>query len=353
MMKKTKNQIIGLQSEKLFYQINNLLQQFNFFNFYFIYSKQMKQSMRQRYQVSIRTHELIDKKVYYHILITNTENGTDKLTKQRFSQLEQLHQKIQDWISLFKIKIPPLQFPKKKMFGSTNNSEESIKKRRQELTTYFDEVLSYPELHSLSQLEELLPKRLILIEKQEKLSEMDELKNQYKAKLDRCVVNKGMICANAQYYFQFEEHQLLDDCILYHILARDLGTGNQWKFTQRYRDLKQQHKLLQKQNFSTLPEFPEKQCVPAYDPNDDLKQRKKQLSEYLNKLFCYPDIQESEVMKYFIVKSQIDGNEVGCRSKGVSNTTLENSSIKTQSQREGEEDEYSQSSSKSQRRITC
>ena len=48
------------------------------------------------------------------------EGGEPNETKKRYSELESMHQKILDWINIFKIRIQNLNFPKKKLIFHTN-----------------------------------------------------------------------------------------------------------------------------------------------------------------------------------------------------------------------------------------
>lgn len=85
--------------------------------------------LANRFRVEINHHETIEKKVYYILKVTNLEAGTEKITKKRYSEIESMHQKITDWVGIFKIKIHIPSLPKKKLLFSTNQSEESILKR--------------------------------------------------------------------------------------------------------------------------------------------------------------------------------------------------------------------------------
>ncbi|CAD8164162.1 unnamed protein product [Paramecium pentaurelia] len=301
----------------------------------------MKQSV-QRYSVKILSHEIIDKKVYYIIYVYNMEGGEPKETRKRYSELESMHQKILDWINIFKIRIQNLNFPKKKLFFHTNQSEESIIKRRGELQQYFNQVFAYSELQCLDVIEDMLPKDIVC-QKQfgqkvdRKWQEIQQLKESYLAKHGDSIFSlpqKKIGNSNKQQYiFKFDDHIIIDDCILYTIEVNDTITQKRWKFNQRYQDLRDYHRQLKNLRFDfPLPHLPEKKSL---SPKEiiDLRERKSQLEFYLNKLFGFQIIVENDIMVFLIAKSQLDGNEIGCRSQGNNcQNTLDNSSIQSKSQ---------------------
>ncbi|CAD8089604.1 unnamed protein product [Paramecium sonneborni] len=301
----------------------------------------MKQSV-QRYSVKILSHEIIEKKVYYIINVYNIAGGEPKETRKRFSEIESMHQKILDWINIFKIRIQNLNFPKKKIFFHTNQSEESILKRRGELQSYFNQILTYSELLCLDVVEEMLPKE-ILSQKQfgqnvdRRWYEIQQLKEQYLAKHSDSIFSLpqkkiGNSNNKQQYIFKFQDHSIIDDCILYTIEVNDTITKKRWMFGQRYQDIRDYHKQLKNLHFDfPLPDLPEKRSVSLKEVVD-LWERKSQLEYYLNRLFSYQIIVENDVMVFFIAKSQLDGNEIGCRSQGNQKNILDYSSIQSKSQ---------------------
>ncbi|CAD8090142.1 unnamed protein product [Paramecium sonneborni] len=320
----------------------------------------MKQSV-QRYSVKIPKHDVIDKKVYYIISVYNLEGGQPREIRKRYSELESMHQKILEWIHIFKIKIPMIHFPKKKFLFHTNQSEESIIKRRGELQQYLNEILACPELHCLGVIEEMLPKEPKLgTQKQNeppidrRWQEIQQLKESYLAKHGDSIFSlpqkKIEQQSKQQYIFKFEDHIIFDDSALYTIQITDTITNKSWKFTQRFQDLRDYHRQLKNIPLDfPLPNFPEKKIVNLSDASD-LRGRKQQLEDYLNRIFGYQTIVESAIMVFFIAKSQLDGNEIGCRSKGNSQTTLDNSSIKSKSQTTIEQLDEDH---KQPRKITC
>ncbi|CAK88950.1 unnamed protein product (macronuclear) [Paramecium tetraurelia] len=317
-----------------------------------------------KYLVEIPTHEYQEKKVYYVIKVTNLETNDFKEVKKRYSELESIHYKILEWINIFKIRIPQLQFPKKKIFFlSTNLSEESVNKRRAELQKYFNDVFSHPELQSLGLIEDFIPvtkNRKPLDQSQisqipnNQWSEIEALKKSYLAKHENQVFSLPIVKPQQQikqqYTFKFGEHGFFDNSAIYTIEITDHYANKSWKFNQRYQDLKENHRQLRKiQNSFELPEFPHKKVISSMD-NTDLKDRKTQLEVYLNSIFKHHDLVSSNLMIFFIAKSQLDGNEIGCRSKGPSQTTLENSSIISQSNILDQNDDFDP---KQPRKITC
>lgn len=55
----------------------------------------------------------------------------------------------------------------------------------------------------------------------------------------------------------------MDDYLVYSILITDAFANRSWKFNQRYKDLKEYHRLVKKSKKYEfeLPEFPEKKIV--------------------------------------------------------------------------------------------
>ncbi|CAD8107667.1 unnamed protein product [Paramecium primaurelia] len=296
----------------------------------------------QRFIIEIPEHEYLNGKVFYLIRTTNIEMNSTKEVKKRYSELELIHQKILDWINIFKIKIPQLQFPKKKILFSTNISEESIIKRRLELQIYLNEVFQHQDLHGLGALQEFIPiikKPNVQESKNTKSninwSEIEELKKSYLAKHENEVFSlpqsKQFNQNKQQYTFKFEDHKIYDNSAIYIIQIDDQLTGKNWKFSQRYKDLREYNHQLKKQKFQfELPEFPEKKFINL-DDDYDLSERKKELENYLNSIFKYTEIVQNDIMVFFIAKSQLNCNEIGCKSNNQTKNTLEFSRIKSKS----------------------
>ncbi|CAD8100197.1 unnamed protein product [Paramecium sonneborni] len=287
--------------------------------------------LTQRFIIEIPDHEYNEGKVFYLIRTTNIETNITKEVKKRYSELELIHSKIIDWINIFKMNIPQLNFPKKKILFSTNISEEKIINRRTELQIYLNDVFQHSDLYVLDALQEFMP-----LEKNQNLqeskltntntksnmywSEIEELKKSYLAKHENQVFSlsqsKQFYENKQQYTFKFEDHKIYNNFAIYMISINDHLTGKNWKFSQRYKDLREyDHQLRKMQLPFVLPEFPEKKFINL-DGDSDLSERKIELENYLNQLFKYPEIVKSDAMVFFIIKSQLYCNEIGCRSNG-------------------------------------
>lgn len=85
------------------------------------------------YTVIISNHEVKDDKVVYTICITDTETSNSRLVKYRYSQLKDFHSELEEILNKLQLYVEIPMFPKRKLFGATNKSEESINERKSEL----------------------------------------------------------------------------------------------------------------------------------------------------------------------------------------------------------------------------
>ena len=79
--------------------------------------------------------------MHYYVRLRDLNSHEEWTFKSRYSELRRLHE------SLVESKIrnlPP--FPKKKIFGMTNDSPEDIESRREQLEKYFNEVFDIKEV---------------------------------------------------------------------------------------------------------------------------------------------------------------------------------------------------------------
>ena len=84
----------------------------------------------------IINHELGEKeKVVYQLEVTNEQTGQSKTNKLRYSEFKNIHEELQKLVDRLKLHIILPQFPSRKLFGSTNKSEESIFERKKDLNT--------------------------------------------------------------------------------------------------------------------------------------------------------------------------------------------------------------------------
>lgn len=85
------------------------------------------------YKVKILGHELRDDKVTYTILVVNEGTTEEKTFRYRYSQLKDIHEEMEKLLNKLKLPIILPEFPARKVFGSTNKSEEAILERKKEL----------------------------------------------------------------------------------------------------------------------------------------------------------------------------------------------------------------------------
>jgi PX domain len=72
-------------------------------------------------------------KIAYVLEVTDEQTGRAKVTKLRYSEFKNLHEDLEKLVSKLKLHIILPEFPSRKLFGSTNKSEESIFERKKEL----------------------------------------------------------------------------------------------------------------------------------------------------------------------------------------------------------------------------
>lgn len=74
-------------------------------------------------------------KIAYVLEVTDEQTGRSKVTKLRYSEFKNLHEDLEKLVSKLKLHIILPEFPSRKLFGSTNKSEESIFERKKELNS--------------------------------------------------------------------------------------------------------------------------------------------------------------------------------------------------------------------------
>lgn len=72
-------------------------------------------------------------KIAYVLEVTDEQTGRAKVTKLRYSEFKNLHEDLEKLVSKLKLHIILPEFPSRRLFGSTNKSEESIFERKKEL----------------------------------------------------------------------------------------------------------------------------------------------------------------------------------------------------------------------------
>lgn len=108
------------------------------------------------YSVNISNHQVKDDKVIYSVCITDTENGNFKLVKYRYSQLKDIHSELEEILNKLQLAVELPLFPKRKLFGATNKSEESIMERQTQLVEvqyllikYLTRLIAIEKLYNL------------------------------------------------------------------------------------------------------------------------------------------------------------------------------------------------------------
>ena len=69
------------------------------------------------------------KKVEYYILIINQTNGLINVFKMRYSEIKEIHERLQKTVNNYKLNIYLPLFPGRKLFSSTSEDESNILKR--------------------------------------------------------------------------------------------------------------------------------------------------------------------------------------------------------------------------------
>lgn len=92
-------------------------------------------------QICIDRYTLVDDTVIYYVRLRDLNTHEEWTYKARYSELRNVHESLME----SKIKnLPP--FPKKKIFGITNQSPDDIEKRREQLEKYFNQIFDVKEV---------------------------------------------------------------------------------------------------------------------------------------------------------------------------------------------------------------
>lgn len=83
--------------------------------------------------IKIISHEVTNGKVVYTVSIVSCTSSATKYVKYRYSELKDIHDRLQEMIDTLNLLISLPEFPKRRMFGVTNKSEEAITERKGEL----------------------------------------------------------------------------------------------------------------------------------------------------------------------------------------------------------------------------
>ncbi|KAM3139383.1 Sorting nexin-17 [Paramecium bursaria] len=100
----------------------------------------LAQSAAQNFVFIIDSFKRHDDVVFYFIQVIDNKSKTKWRYKARYSDLRDIHEALK----ACKTKLP--EFPKRNIFGTTNDSLEEIEKRRKGLEQYLNDLFSDPEL---------------------------------------------------------------------------------------------------------------------------------------------------------------------------------------------------------------
>ncbi|CAD8205647.1 unnamed protein product [Paramecium pentaurelia] len=244
----------------------------------------------QEFSCRIPHHKVINKKIVYVVIFVSHSYCSAKVQHLRYSDAEKLHNKIDKQLQQLRQTVNLPSFPGKKLFGSHNDSESGILRRRSDLQDYFNQLLKIEKLYSLSCLKQLLPD--INDDKSDLVQYLEERPLQ-------------------QYNFIIDSYQQLDMFVLYFVQVIDNFNKSKWRFKTRYSDLRDIHQALKEQTKITLPEFPKRKIFGiTNDDPQEIETRKCNLETYLNSLYAHPELNNSEILDYFIQNSRRESKKL-------------------------------------------
>lgn len=75
------------------------------------------------FSLKIISHEMTNNKVLYTVSVTSLTSSSIKYVKYRYSELKDIHDRLQEMITKLNLEINLPEFPKRRIFGVTNKSE--------------------------------------------------------------------------------------------------------------------------------------------------------------------------------------------------------------------------------------
>ncbi|CAD8197372.1 unnamed protein product [Paramecium pentaurelia] len=229
----------------------------------------------KRFRVQLN-HVIQNDKVHYQITVINLNNEKEiKTTTNRYSQLKDFHDQLHKNITLLKLQLQLPQFPGRSLFNKTNKNEERIKQRQFELESYFNELFSIDKILSLTPVQQYLP-----------------IENDPKQQMNISI--------------KIENYVIYDDVVVYSLRFKNNLTNEEWLYKQRYSEIKNIHDALIDQGFKNkLPSFPTRKLFGQTNENPEtIEKRREDLETYLNALFSIQEIQESQIIQFFISDSK-------------------------------------------------
>ncbi|CAD8116258.1 unnamed protein product [Paramecium sonneborni] len=244
----------------------------------------------QEFSCRIPHHKVINQKIVYVVIFVSHSYCSAKVQHLRYSDSEKLHNKIEKQLQQLRQCVNLPQFPGKKLFGSHNDSESGILRRRSDLQDYFNQLLKNDKLYSLSCLKQLLPDI-----------------NDDKSDLIQYLEDRPL----QQYSFIIDSFQQLEMFVLYSVQVIDSFNKTKWRFKTRYSDLRDIHQALKEQTKITLPEFPKRKLFRiTNDDPQEIENRKCNLEIYLNSLYANPELNNSDILDYFIQNSRRESKKL-------------------------------------------
>ncbi|CAD8199402.1 unnamed protein product [Paramecium octaurelia] len=244
----------------------------------------------QEFSCRIPHHKVINKKIVYVVIFVSHSYCSAKVQHLRYSDAEKLHNKIDKQLQQLRQSVNLPSFPGKKLFGSHNDSESGILRRRSDLQDYFNQLLKIDKLYSLPCLKQLLPDI-----------------NDDKSDLVQYLEDRPL----QQYNFIIDSYQQLDMFVLYFVQVIDNFNKSKWRFKTRYSDLRDIHQALKEQTKIVLPEFPKRKIFGiTNDDPQEIETRKCNLQAYLNSLYANPELMNSEILDYFIQNSRRESKKL-------------------------------------------
>ncbi|CAK65213.1 unnamed protein product (macronuclear) [Paramecium tetraurelia] len=245
----------------------------------------------QEFSCRIPHHKIVNKKIVYVVIFVSHSYCSAKVQHLRYSEAEKLHAKLDKSSQQLRISVTLPQFPGKKLFGSHNDSEQGILRRRSDLQDYFNQLLKIDKLYSIPCLKSMLPDI-----------------NDDKSDLTQFLQDKPL----QQYNFIIDSFQQLDMFVLYFVQVIDNFNKSKWRFKTRYSDLRDIHSALKEQiKVNTIPEFPKRKIfgITNDDPHE-IETRKKNLEVYLNSIYANPELANTDILDYFIQNSRRESKKL-------------------------------------------
>ncbi|CAD8207121.1 unnamed protein product [Paramecium pentaurelia] len=245
----------------------------------------------QEFSCRIPHHKIVNKKIVYVVIFVSHSYCSAKVQHLRYSEAEKLHNKLDKSSQQLRISVALPQFPGKKLFGSHNDSEQGILRRRSDLQDYFNQLLKIDKLYSIPCLKSLLPDI-----------------NDDKSDLTQFLQDKPL----QQYNFIIDSFQQLDMFVLYFVQVIDNFNKSKWRFKTRYSDLRDIHQALKEQiKINTIPEFPKRKIFGiTNDDPQEIETRKKNLEIYLNSIYANPELANTDILDYFIQNSRRESKKL-------------------------------------------